>query len=115
MKGQKSRSGKGPRPGFEGGQLPLIKRLPMKRGFVNIFRTEYEIVNLNKLETLFPNNSDVTPQTMVAAGIVKNMNKPIKVLGNGELSKPLNVTAHRFSVSAKQKIAAAKGNVQEID
>ena len=113
MKGQKSRSGKGPRPGFEGGQLPLVKKLPMKRGFVNLFRTEYTIVNLRKLE-LFPEGSEVTLQKMREAGLIGSVKGPVKVLGDGDLTKPLTVHAHRFSREARRKIEAAGGTVQEL-
>ena len=113
MKGQKSRAGKGPRPGFEGGQLPLIKKLPMKRGFVNIFRTEYTVVNLRKLEA-FPEGSDVTLERMKEAGLIGSVKGPVKVLGDGELSSPLTVHAHRFSREARRKIEAAGGSVREL-
>jgi len=113
MKGQKSRSGKGPRPGFEGGQLPLVKKLPTKRGFVNIFRTEYTIVNLKKLE-VFPEGSEVTLGRMREAGLIGSVKGPVKVLGDGDLSKPLTVQAHRFSREARRKIEAAGGRVQEL-
>lgn len=113
MKGQKSRSGKGPRPGFEGGQLPLIKRLPSKRGFTNIFRTEYTVVNLKKLER-FPEGSEVTLEKMKEAGLISAVKGPVKVLGDGDLSKPLTVHAHRFSREARRKIEAAGGRVQEL-
>lgn len=113
-KGQKSRSGSGPRPGFEGGQLPLIKRLPEKRGFTNIFKTEYSVVNLNKLNT-FEAGSEVTPERLVAAGVVKSLQYPIKVLAEGEISRPLVVKANRFSTAAKAKIEAAGGRVEEVE
>ena len=113
MKGQKARSGKSPRPGFEGGQLPLIKRLPMQRGFTNIFKKRFFLV---KLETLnrFPENAEVTPERLEEAGLVDNLKLPIKVLGNGELTKPLIVVAHKFTRSAQQKIEAAGGGVKEL-
>ena len=113
MKGQKSRSGKGPRPGFEGGQTPLILKLPKKRGFVNIFRTEYTVVNLGKLE-VFSEGSEVTLEKMKAAGLIGNVKGPVKVLGDGDLNKPLTVHAHRFSREARRKIEAAEGRVQEL-
>ncbi len=113
MKGQKSRSGGGVRPGFEGGQLPLAKALPMMRGFTNIFRVEYSVVNLDRLAK-FPANTEVTPETLVQAGVVRNLNRPVKVLGRGELAAPLAVTAQKFSVSAREKIEAAGGTVREI-
>ena len=113
-KGQKSRSGSGPRPGFEGGQLPLIKRLPEKRGFVNIYRTEYSVVNINKLN-IFEANSEVTPERLAAAGVVQSLRHPIKVLGEGEINRPLVVKANRFSTAARAKIEAAGGKVEEVE
>ena len=113
QKGQKSRSGNKVRPGFEGGQLPLIKRLPKKRGFVNIFRTEYSVVNLGHLNT-FESGSEVTPEKLLAAGLIKSLRHPVKVLADGDLSHPLVVKAHKFSSAAKAKIEAAGGRVEEV-
>ncbi|HUV76309.1 MAG TPA: 50S ribosomal protein L15 [Dehalococcoidales bacterium] len=113
-KGQKSRSGHSMRPGFEGGQLPLIKRLPRKRGFVNIFRTEYSTVNLDKL-SIFESGSEVTPEKLVAAGVVKSRRHPIKILANGDISYPLVVKANKFSAAAKAKIEAAGGKAEEVE
>ena len=113
-KGQKSRSGHRMRPGFEGGQLPLIKRLPRKRGFVNIFRTEYSTVNLDKL-SIFESGSEVTPEKLVAAGVVKSRRHPIKILANGDISYPLVVKANKFSAAAKAKIEAAGGKAEEVE
>jgi large subunit ribosomal protein L15 len=101
------------RPGFEGGQLPLIKRLPEKRGFVNIFRTEYSIVNLDKLG-IFEPGSEVTPEKLVAAGVVKSLKRPIKILAAGELGHPLVIKANKFSAAAKAKIEAAGGKAEEV-
>ncbi len=112
-KGQKSRAGYKMRPGFEGGQLPLIKRLPRKRGFVNIFRTEYSTVNINKLNT-FESGSEVTPEKLVAAGIVKSLRQPIKILAAGDINHPLVVRANKFSAAAKAKIEAAGGKAEEV-
>jgi len=112
-KGQKSRSGGKMRPGFEGGQLPLIKRLPRKRGFVNIFRTEYAVVNIDKLN-IFESGSEVTPEKLVAAGIVKSLRYPIKILAEGNITYPLVIKANKFSAAAKAKIEAAGGKVEEI-
>ena len=112
-KGQKSRSGGGTRPAFEGGQLPIVKRLPEKRGFVNIFRTEYQIVNLKSMNSFSP-DSDVTPQEMLRVGLVDNLRQPIKILGDGDLGRPLVVKAHRFSASAEKKITAAGGRVERL-
>ena len=114
LKGQKSRAGYKMRPGFEGGQLPLIKRLPRKRGFVNIFRTEYNIVNLDKLN-IFESGSEVTPEKLVAAGLVKSLRQPIKILANGEVNQPFLVKANKFSAAAKAKIEAAGGKAEEVE
>jgi large subunit ribosomal protein L15 len=113
-KGQKSRSGNKMRPGFEGGQLPLIERLPRKRGFVNIFRTEYSVVNLSKLN-MFESGSEVDPERLVASGLVKSLRQPIKILSEGDISHPLVVKAHKFSAAAKEKIEAAGGKVEEVE
>jgi large subunit ribosomal protein L15 len=112
-KGQKSRSGNKVRPGFEGGQLPLIKRLPSKRGFTNLFRTEYNTVNIGELG-IFEPESEVTPEKLVAAGVVKSLRYPIKILAGGEISHPLVVKANKFSAAAKAKIEAAGGKVEEV-
>jgi len=111
--GQKSRSGGKMRPGFEGGQLPIIKRLPRLRGFTNIFREEYSVVNVGKLGT-FESGSEVTPEKLAETGLVKSLRHPIKVLADGELSHPLTVKANKFSAAAKAKIEAAGGTVEEI-
>jgi len=113
LKGQKSRSGYRMRPGFEGGQLPLIKRLPRKRGFTNIFRIEYSIVNLDRLNS-FPADSEVTPEVLLKAGVVKSLRQPIKILADGQLKHPLVVKANRFSAAARAKIEAAGGKAEEI-
>ena len=113
MKGQKSRSGKGLRPGFEGGQLPLIKGLPMKRGFTNIFKKQYHLVKLESLNSL-PRDSEVTPDTLLEMGFVRNLKYPVKILGDGEVAVPLTVTAHRFTRSAWDKIEAAGGRAEVL-
>jgi large subunit ribosomal protein L15 len=113
-KGQKSRAGYKMRPGFEGGQLPLIKRLPRKRGFVNIFRTEYSTVNISRLNTFEP-GSEVTPEKLVAAGMVKSLRNPIKILADGDINHPLTIKANKFSASAKAKIEAAGGTAEEVE
>lgn len=112
-KGQKSRSGYKMSRGFEGGQLPLIQRLPRKRGFVNIFRTEYSVVNIGQLN-MFEAGSEVTPERLVAAGVVKSLQQPIKILAEGDINHPLVVKANRFSAAAKAKIEAAGGTVEEV-
>ena len=113
MKGQQSRSGGGPRPGFEGGQLPLIKGLPMKRGFNNIFKTYYALVKLNVLDN-FDAGERVTPEILQERGYLRERNMPVKILGDGEISKAVTVAAHKFTQSARQKIEAAGGTVEEL-
>src|SRR5690606_8757753 len=111
-KGQKARSGGGVRPGFEGGQMPLFQRLP-KRGFTNINRKEYAIVNLDKLNR-FEDGTEVTPELLLEEGVVSKLNAGIKVLGNGAIEKKLTVKAHKFSASAKEAIEAAGGKAEVI-
>jgi len=113
MKGQKSRSGGGVRPGFEGGQLPLIKSLPSIRGFTNIFRKEYVPINLDRLN-VFPADTEITPRRLVEARIIKKLDSRIKVLARGDLNIALTVSAHKFSKEAKRKIEAAGGAVKEL-
>jgi large subunit ribosomal protein L15 len=110
-KGHKQRSGFRAKLGFEGGQMPLVRRIP-KRGFTNIFKMKYEIVNVEMLSKFDP-NTEVTPELLKERGIVKGKNK-LKILGDGELSIPLKVKAHRFSKSAREKILKAKGEVEQI-
>lgn len=112
-KGQKSRSGHRMKPGFEGGQLPIIKRLPSKRGFTNIFKTEYALVNLDDLAS-FATGTIVTTEELVKAGVIHSTQKPLKVLGSGEIAKALTVKANKFSASAKSKIEAAGGKAEEV-
>src|SRR3990172_5743225 len=114
MKGQKARAGRKPRLGFEGGQNPLIKRMPYKRGFINPFRVEYALVNL-KVLSRFPAESLVTPEVLHEASLIKDKRRPVKVLGYGEIERPLTVAAHKFSRQAKEKIEAAGGRCQEIE
>lgn len=109
IKGQGARSGGGKGPYFEGGQLPLVRRLPFKRGFTNIFRIEYQEVNVSDLEARFDAGAEVTPETLSAIGLVRDGDKPVVVLGGGELTKKLDVKAHRFSKSALEKIVGAGG------
>lgn len=112
-KGQKSRSGYNIPRGFEGGQLPLIKRLPRKRGFTNIFRTEYSLVSLGKL-SIFESGSEVTPEKLVAAGVIKSLRRPVKILADGDIEHPLVIRASKFSAAAKAKIEAAGGRAEEV-
>ncbi|MCS7207743.1 MAG: 50S ribosomal protein L15 [Dehalococcoidia bacterium] len=113
--GQKARSGKGPRPGFEGGQTPLILRLPHKRGFHNPFPKTYQIVHLGDLDARFSSGEEVTVERMVQAGLVRHPDRPVKVLADGDLTKPLRVVAHRFSATARQKVLSAGGQVEELE
>jgi large subunit ribosomal protein L15 len=112
MNGQNSRSGGGVRIGFEGGQMPLYRRIP-KIGFTNIFRKEFAVVNLSDLER-FDDGTVVNPEILKEAGLVKAMLSGVKILGNGELTKNLTVQAHKFSKTAADKIAAAGGKVEVI-
>jgi large subunit ribosomal protein L15 len=109
-KGQGARSGGNIAPGFEGGQMPLQRRLP-KRGFHNPFKIEMSVVNLAQLES-FPSGSEVTPEVLARQGMIRGKNKRIKILGEGSLSKPLTVKAHGFSARAKQGIEASGGTVE---
>ena len=111
-KGAKARSGGGKGPGFEGGQIPLMRRIP-KRGFTNIFRTELVAINVDRLE-VFEDGMVVTPVELIQYGIIKNVEDGIKILGNGELTKKLTVQANKFSASAKEKIEAAGGKAEVI-
>lgn len=113
-KGQNARSGGGVRPYFEGGQMPLVRRLPYKRGFTNIFKVRYAAVNLDRLEA-FPEGAEVSPLTLAEAGIIKSPDEPVVILGRGELNRALNVKAQRFSARAREKILAAGGSVEEIE
>ncbi len=112
-KGQGARAGGVKGPYFEGGQLPLVRRLPHVRGFNNIYRQEFQVVNLDSLETKFDANAQVTPDVLLSQGLIKDT-KRVKVLGRGEITKALQVSAHSFSDSAKEKIAAAGGTVTEL-
>lgn len=99
---------------FEGGQMPLHRRLPQLKGFSNLrFKTTYQVVNTGRLAALFPEGGDVTPETLAAKGAVR-AGEPVKVLGNGDIGAPLRVSAHAFSASAKEKITAAGGTVTTL-
>ena len=113
LKGQKSRSGFGLIPGFEGGQLRLIKGLPMTRGFNNKFKTYDSLITLDDLGQ-FDAGEHITPEFLQARGLLRNQRSPIKILGNGEVSKSLTVAAHKFTQSAREKIEAAGGTVEEL-
>lgn len=110
-KGLKARSGGGRGAGFEGGQMPLQRRLP-KRGFTSIFKTEYQIVNVADLNT-FESQTVVTPSVLQEAGKIKSLKKPVKVLGQGDISVPLTIKADKFSRTAREKITSAGGNAEE--
>lgn len=114
IKGQKSRSGGGVRVGFQGGQLRLLKSLPMLRGFTPRTRTRYQLVNLDRLSRL-PEGTEASPETMAEAGLIDSADRPVKILGNGEVSGPVTVLAHRFSASARRKIEAAGGTARQVD
>jgi large subunit ribosomal protein L15 len=114
-KGTGARSGGGKGPYFEGGQLPLVRRLPFKRGFNNIFRIEYQEVNLDDLARLFANGDTVNPESLAAKGLIKDADKPVVVLGRGELAIKLTVKAHRFSTPAQAQIEKAGGAVEKLD
>lgn len=110
--GQNSRSGGGVRPGFEGGQMPLFRRIP-KRGFKNRNKVEWTIVNIETLNT-FENGTEITPALLLETGIIKKTNDGVKILGNGELTKKLNIKANKFTKSALEKIEAAGGKAEVI-
>ncbi|RAY15138.1 50S ribosomal protein L15 [Actinomadura craniellae] len=99
--------------GFEGGQMPLIRRVPKLKGFKNPFRVEYQVVNLDKLTELYPQGGEVTAEELAAKGAVRR-NRPVKILGSGEISVAVQVKVHAFSASAKEKIAAAGGSTEEL-
>ena len=112
-KGQKSRSGYSSKRGFEGGQMPLHRRIP-KRGFTNIFRTEYRTVNVDRLAS-FASGTVVTPETLEKAGLLRKGKTPVKVLGNGDLQVALTVRVHKYTGSAAKKIAGAGGKAEVLE
>jgi len=112
-KGQKSRSGYSRKIGFEGGQMPLHRRLP-KRGFTNIFKKRWLEISLTSLEQHFEADAEITPEVLHERGLIKKAKYDVVVLGNGEVSKPLRVSAHRFTKSAREKIEKAGGAVNQI-
>jgi large subunit ribosomal protein L15 len=114
-KGQNARSGGVKGPYFEGGQLPLARRLPFKRGFTNLFRIEHQEVNLDSLAERFENGDEVTPETLAARGLIRDADAAVVILGRGELDKKLSVKAHRFSKSAQAKIEAAGGKTEKLE
>jgi large subunit ribosomal protein L15 len=114
MMGQKARAGSGPHRAFEGGQNEITRRLPFKRGvgFHNRYRIEYKIFNIGDLAE--SQHDEITPELLLESRLVKNLKKPIKILGDGEINRPIKITAHRFSASAREKIEAAGGTVTEL-
>jgi large subunit ribosomal protein L15 len=117
QKGQGARSGGGKGRYFEGGQLPLVRRLPFKRGFTNIFRIEYQEVNVGRLNEHdgIANGAEVTPALLVELGLIRELNSPVVILGNGDLSKKLTIQAHRFTKSAAKKIEDAGGKTETLE
>lgn len=114
-KGQGARTGGGKGLYFEGGQLPLVRRLPFKRGFTNIFRVEYQEVNLEELARVFGDGDVVTPEILAEKNLINKVDEPVVILGRGDLSLKLTVSAHRFSKSAQEKIEAAGGAVEQLE
>lgn len=115
IKGQKARSGGAKGPYFEGGQLPLVRRLPFRRGFTNIRRVEYTPINVEFLQERFGEGyQEITPEVLIETGVIKKADKAVAILGNGEITAALNVKAHRFSKSAREKIEAAGGTVEVL-
>ncbi len=115
LKGQKSRAGSGPRIGFEGGQLPLVRRMGHKRGFTPPFRVEVTPINLFKLNARFPADAEVTPEALVEAGLLHRATEPFKILATGTLDRPLVIRAAKVSPAARAKIEAAGGRVEDVD
>lgn len=114
-KGQLARSGGGKPPYFEGGQLPLVRRLPFKRGFTHIFKIDYKAINVDQLVERFAAGAEVTPELLVASGLLKRATDPFVILGRGDIDFAMTVKADRFSDSAKAKIEAAGGSVVVLD
>lgn len=114
LKGQKARSGKKPRRFFEGGQTELMRRLPRKRGFTNPFRVEFTAVNLRELELRFDSGAEITPEVLRDSGVISTLRKPVKILATGDITKKFSITAHRFSLTAREKIEAAGGSVTAL-
>lgn len=115
VKGQSARSGGRRRPGFEGGQTPLIRRMPKLKGFKNINRINYQVVNIGKLNEIFKASDEITPSLLYQKRLISKKDQPVKILGTGELDKKLTIKAHKFSKSAESKIKKSKGTIEEID
>ena len=114
LKGQKSRSGSKIRLGFEGGQMPLIRRMSTLRGFNNRWRVPYQPVNTGTLQERFEDGAEVTPEALLAVGVLRHLREPVKILARGELSRPLSVHAHKVSGAARARIEGAGGTVTLI-
>ncbi len=114
-KGQNARKGGAKSPYFEGGQLPLVRRLPFKRGFTNIFRVVHQEVNLDKLQERFPDGGTITPVELAEKGLIRDANEPVVILGRGEVTAKFNLHAHRFSGSAQEKIEKAGGSISKLE
>jgi large subunit ribosomal protein L15 len=114
MNGQNARAGSGPHRAFEGGQNEITRRMPFKRGvgFFNRYSVHYEVFNIGDLAE--SQADEITPEVMLAAGMIKNFKRPVKILGEGEVTRPLRITAHKFSASAREKIEAAGGTITEL-
>jgi large subunit ribosomal protein L15 len=113
-KGQKSRSGPGVRRGFEGGQLPIQQRMPYKRGFTNIYRTPWEVVNLGRLEAVEV-DGPITPEVLFAKGVTRGLEFPVKILAGGELTRPVVIHAHAFSDAARSAVEQLGGSITELE
>ncbi|KAB2902793.1 MAG: 50S ribosomal protein L15 [Anaerolineae bacterium] len=114
-KGQKARKGGAKAPYFEGGQLPLVRRLPFKRGFTNVFRVLHQEVNLDRLQERFPEGGAITPVEMAEKGLIRDANEPVVILGRGDVSAKFDLQAHRFTKSAQEKIEKAGGSISKMD
>lgn len=115
IKGQGARGRRGKKAYFEGGQLPLVRRLPFKRGFNNPFRIEYQEVNLDDINARFEDGANVNPETLVAAGLLRDLEEPVVILGRGELEKKVNIKAHRISKSAQEKLEKTGGSFEKLE
>jgi large subunit ribosomal protein L15 len=113
-KGQNARAGGRVRPGFEGGQNPIYRRMPYKRGFTNRFRVEYQVINLAQLDQ-HDFNGTITPEVLFQRRLIAEIKDPVKILGDGEITKPIHIRVHKFSASAREKIEAAGGTAEEIE
>jgi large subunit ribosomal protein L15 len=115
IKGQGARGRRKKKGYFEGGQLPLVRRLPFKRGFNNIFRIEYQEINLEDINARFEAGAEVTPQTLVSVGLLRDAQEPIVILGRGELDKKVSIQAHRISKSAEEKLDKVGGSFEKLE